>query len=275
MAMLPKEGVGRGVLHPRARAGKFQVERFHASGALAPYVEHYWTVSWDLTGEPPFEQVTLPHPSVHFFVERGRSELVGVLTGRFTRVLEGRGRGFGAKLRPGCFRPWVGGEVSRFTDRRLPLAEVFPSLSAPAVEEAVLGGDDARAPADMAAALQRVLEALEPRLDERALEVAALVDEVARDPTLLRVEALAARAGLSSRALQALFRRYVGVGPKWVLERYRLHEAADALVAGEPLADLSARLGYADQAHFTRAFRTVVGETPAAYARRNLERSRP
>ncbi len=258
------------MLHPRARAGKFALERFHATGALARYIEHYWTVSWDLRGEPPFEQTTLPHPAVHFVVEAGASELVGVATGRFTAALRGQGRVLAAKLRPGCFHPWVGGDVSRFTDRRLPLDEVFPELDPRGVERAVLGdGSVMRRPADMAAALQEVLEGLAPRLDERALEMAALVDLIASEPTLLRVDELAERAGLAPRSLQQLFRRYVGVRPKWVIERYRLHEAADALVQGEPAAELALRLGYADQAHFTRAFRSVVGQTPAAYARQN------
>jgi hypothetical protein len=47
-------------------------------------------------------------------------------------------------------------------------------------------------------------------------------------------------------------RSYVGVTPRWVLQRGRLHLAAD--------------LGYADQAHFIRDFRRVLVETPARYA---------
>ena len=70
-------------------------------------------------------------------------------------------------------------------------------------------------------------------------------------PPDLRVTDVAARHGVSVRTLQRLFRRHVGVSPKWVLQRYRLHEAAERMAAGEAtdLASLAQDLGYFDQAH--------------------------
>jgi AraC-like DNA-binding protein len=72
---------------------------------------------------------------------------------------------------------------------------------------------------------------------------------------------------MTPRSLQRLFRRYVGIGPKWVLSRYRLQDAAAAIDAGEAtdLATLAADLGWFDQAHFSRDFREVVGVTPSQY----------
>lgn len=44
-----------------------------------------------------------------------------------------------------------------------------------------------------------------------------------------RVADVAARHHVSERTLQRLFSAYVGVGPKWVLQCYRLHEAVERL----------------------------------------------
>jgi AraC-like DNA-binding protein len=55
----------------------------------------------------------------------------------------------------------------------------------------------------------------------------------------------------------------------WVVQRYRLFEAADRL-ASEPdltAAQLAQQLGYTDQAHFSREFKSMVGRSPAEYAR--------
>jgi AraC-like DNA-binding protein len=64
----------------------------------------------------------------------------------------------------------------------------------------------------------------------------------------------------------------VGVSPKWVLARYRMHDAVGELDAGYAgaLADLAARYGWFDQAHFTRDFSRLVGEPPSAYQRHRL-----
>jgi AraC-like DNA-binding protein len=74
--------------------------------------------------------------------------------------------------------------------------------------------------------------------------------------------------GLSARALQRLFRRHVGVGPKWTLRRFRIHEAAERLAGGAPVdwAALAQELGYCDQAHFIRDFKAQVGRSPGVYA---------
>jgi AraC-like DNA-binding protein len=82
------------------------------------------------------------------------------------------------------------------------------------------------------------------------------------------VEDVVERFGIAPRTLQRLFARYLGVSPKWVLRRYRLHEAAARLAAEQdrPWAEVAAELGYFDQSHFIRDFTAAIGLTPVAYA---------
>jgi transcriptional regulator GlxA family with amidase domain len=82
---------------------------------------------------------------------------------------------------------------------------------------------------------------------------------------IIRVDDVASKAGFSRRQLERLFRTYVGVSPKCVIQRYRLFEAADRL-AEQPDANLAAlaiELGYFDQAHFIRDFKAMIGSSPA------------
>ena len=113
------------MLDLRSGRGRFDVTRTRPGPALAELVEHFWTVSWDLRGRDPHTQHTLPHPSVHLVAERDRSGVMGVLTGRFTRRLEGEGRAFGIRFRPAGFHPFLGAPVATLTDRRVAVAEVF------------------------------------------------------------------------------------------------------------------------------------------------------
>ena len=126
---------------------------------------------------------------------------------------------------------------------------------------------------DGAQSLARSLveDALRPLLpvDDEGLLVNAIVEDVETSPELLRVDDLCARFGVSERTLQRLLHKRIGLGPKWLIRRRRLQEAADRLRDSDAeLAGIAAELGYADQAHFTRDFRTATGMTPGEFAAR-------
>lgn len=261
----PPAGPPRGLLLPlRAAAGDHH--RRLPSAALAPFVAHYWAVAWDLRGESPILRETLPHPSVHLVFEGGHGRVVGVVRGRFLRRLAGQGEVFGVKFRPGGFRPFVALSVARLTGRELPIGELFGKAGD------TLATDLHTAP-DVTARIalaEAFLLAHRPTTTTGPSWVTALVERAVDDRELVRVDDLARRAGVSVRTLERTFQREVGVSPKWVIQRYRLHEAAAQLASGA-VADwprLAGELGYFDQAHFIRDFKRVVGTTPAAYARR-------
>ncbi len=232
---------------------------------LAPFVEHLWSVRWDRRGLGSFAAETLPHPSVHVVLERGASAVSGVHRARFTRVLEGVGEVFAIKFRPGGFRPFVTWPVSDITDRVLPLRELGEDWAE--LEERALGRE---ADAERAAVVEAFLRARLPARDPLAETAAAVVGRILERPELRKVEDVVRATGMSERELQRLFREYVGVSPKWVIQRYRLHEALARIEEGGAFdfAALAQELGYFDQAHFTRDFRALVGVTPGAYARR-------
>ena len=113
----------------------------------------------------------------------------------------------------------------------------------------------------------RLLATHLPMPDPSVGRVADIVASVAADRTITTAEALARCSGLGLRALQRLFHDYVGASPKWVINRYRLHEAIECLAAGT-VADwthLALTLGYYDQAHFNRDFRRFSGRTPSEF----------
>jgi AraC-like DNA-binding protein len=258
-------GKPRGVLRQRLEQGQYRHARRAPSPALAGLIEHYWQVSWDLRGLPAQQQETLPHPNVQFVVEAGTTGIYGVHTGRFTRLLEGQNRAFGIKFKAGGFFPFYRAPVSALMDRSLSPAQVFGN-DALRFESEILAAPDIDA---MTLLAERLLLAHRPVDDANVARVSALVADIATDRHLTSVEQLVAQTGWSKRALQRLFHQYVGVGPKWVINRYRIHEAVAQLQAGAPVAltELAMELGYFDQAHFIRDFRKLVGRSPAEYAR--------
>jgi len=223
---------------------------------LDPFVAGFWTAEWNY--ESPYQQKIVPYPQVQLTSRDGaKPELHGVSTRYVLRLLEGRGRVVGAAFRPGIFRSILGQSVSTITDRIVPAAEV-------SVLQPIPGSIDD--PADFERWLLRRL----PSPDPAGQQASEIVDLVRADPSISRVDTLAATVGLSLRALQRLCAEHVGVGPKWLIRRYRLHEVTKRLDAGSPIdwAALAAELGYADQAHLTRDFAGLFGEPPTTYAGR-------
>jgi AraC-like DNA-binding protein len=225
---------------------------------LAPFVDHYWVVHWDYA--TPYRQKIVPYPNVQLTVRPGAAPEVHGVSSRFgVKVLEGRGQVVGAAFRPGAFRVFAAGPVTELTDRTC-RADELPALTG--------GPDEPVCPATLDAWLRRQLPAAAP--DPAAREAVAAVALIIGDPGLARVDQLAAATGIGVRRLQRLFAEHVGVGPKWVIRRYRLHEVTERMAAGGPVdwAALAVELGYADQAHLVRDFTDLFGEPPTYYARR-------
>ncbi len=252
-----------GILYARTARQKFRLTSHEPAPELAPFVENYWTVSWDL--REPYAQKVLTRPGVNMTFKAGRSRIAGLTTGQFTEVLEGRHRVFGVRFRTGSFRAFLGAPVSAITDRFLGVDEVFGSRALE-LEHALLSASDEEA---QAAIMDRFLGPLVPRRDGLAGLAEEVVAAVAADRGLVRVGELASALGISPRRLQRLFAEYVGAGPKWVIRRFRMHEALARTASGAPenWGELAADLGYSDQAHFVRDFTTTVGVPPAAYIR--------
>lgn len=259
----PKNEAPRGILHRRSDAPLAGYARYWPDADLAPYIEHLWTVEWDL--DAPHTSEVLTHPSFQLVVEQDASALAGVFTGRYRRVKQGKGRVLGVKFHPGAIRPWIGRPASEYADRTVPLREPFGEEAEALERRALSQGSHAEA----FAVIQEFLRSRRPPHDPTIELVSAIVRRVAADRTIVRVEQLVTGCAIPLRRLQRLLGDYVGVGPKWIIQRYRLHEAAERIAAGgvRDFAALAFDLGYSDQAHFIRDFRRLVGYSPASYAR--------
>lgn len=263
--MCPAVSKPRGIL--RHAPDVFRHARVAPSAVLAGVVEHFWIVQWDLGDSAPQTAEVLPHPNVHLVIERGRTQIHGIQTARFTRTLKGNGGVFGVKFRAGGFRPFLRRSVSTLRNRVLPFRDVFDADAA-SLEQDVFARPDH---AQMIAVVERFLIPRLPPNDPTVARVAEMVDDISTDRSVTAVQQLVERRRVGTRALQRLFNDYVGVSPKWVINRYRLHEAIERLAADTPVnwADLALELGYFDQAHFIRDFRALVGRSPGDYVRQH------
>jgi len=256
----------RGILRPGQVGRVFELERPAVSPDLRRLVASHWAVTWALPDGEARRSEVLPHPAVHLVAERDGVWVYGVPRAIDSRVLEGTGFAVGARFRPGAFGALVDRPVRELTGRKVGAAAVFGEAGA-GLERAA---SKAATTGERVAAVEAFLLARLPKPTAEAELVRALVDDIAAAPPGTAVADVAARHGVSTRTLQRLFARHVGVGPKWVLRRLRMHDALEALGGGRGDTDwtrFALELGYFDHAHFIRDFRAVVGCSPAQYAR--------
>jgi len=273
-----------GILRPEELARHVDLQRSPAGADVTRWVENHWSLRWDLPEGASFASQVLPHPTCSLTVELGTHPrpgvpagdpvvVTGVATRRFDVDVRGAGQVLGVRFRPGGLAALTGRRAADWTDAVVPARTVLPAALCEilADPELVTTPDAwiARVEADLVGLAG---DEVDPRYD-LLLEVVA---DMLADRTLVTVQQVGERHGVSVRTLQRLFTRYVGVGPKWVLGRYRMHDAVSELDAGYDgsLTALAHRSGWYDQAHFNRDFTALVGIAPGAYRdRRQAGRS--
>ncbi|MBK7318343.1 helix-turn-helix transcriptional regulator [Candidatus Villigracilis affinis] len=253
----------KGILDPANAATRFQLSRYLPSADLAPFVEHHWTIHWDLRGQPPYISEVLPHSSVNFAFTVDRAWITGVTTGIYQYEVKDVGTIVGTMFKPGGFHPFWRQPIVMLTDKVVDVKEVFPEVDEE-FRHALLGLNDDEL---MVAWVEELLLARKPALDQNMALINSILETVAADKDLRTVEMVTERFYVSGRTIQYLFQKYVGVGLKWVLMRYRLLEAVElAAQLQEPnWASVAADLGYSHQSHFVNDFKKLVGKSPLQY----------
>ncbi len=88
-------------------------------------------------------------------------------------------------------------------------------------------------------------------------------------------ERLATVAGVSPSQLTRIFKAHFGLGPHaYIRERRLVLAQAGLRQTQNPLAALALDCGFSDQSHLTRAFRHVIGVSPARWRSDQMSRVR-
>lgn len=237
---------------------------------LDALVECVWTAESD--GGSGFEAI-VPDGCPELIVQKGdlfesasgvqpKAFVVGALRGPLRVRPLGRVHTVGVRFRPGGLAGFLRVPLHELTDRAVPLDELFGGAARELAEQlaaASSGHDAARVVAGF----------LGPRLAPRArgaTGAAPLVQELLRSRGQCTVDGLAAGAGISPRHLERVFRQEVGLSPKRLARVFRLQEVLRRLGEGPgALVDVALDCGYADQAHLTRDFQELAGESPTRW----------
>lgn len=263
----------KGILYPHQLP---TFTRIVAPSEVAALVQWFWIPEWELAPGQVSRQHIIGFPASNLVVEQQCVVLAGPSTRRSFKDLSGSGWAVGALLRPAMIPHLVADPATcRDTEVEVDVPALAGSIRSIMDEPA----NDPPHGASRGERHDRAVEAyrdwllgLDVQLSDEARTANALFDVAMSDTTIATVTQLAAALDVSTRQLQRIAKKYIGMSPLGLIKRRRIQEAAD-LLRSDPSTDISALahdLGFADHAHFSNEFRQVLGLTPKQYRNHEL-----
>jgi AraC-like DNA-binding protein len=257
----------RGRLDPTGFDHHVSFQTYLPPADLKPFIEHFWTISWEGLKDAYNSEEVMHRPYVDVFFSTEQAGVQGTFRGKRTYVAVGTGRIVGIRLRPGAFHSFWNGSLADLQDKVIDVNQVFP-VDERFTNHLLSLGDEA--------AIQYLLEMLrikKPRTDSNIELINEIIIASETNGNLQTVAAMAKAFGKSERWLQQLFRDYIGVGLKWLLQRHKLLAAARQIrESSQPnWAAIAYDIGYSSQQHFNAEFKQVLGKTPRQYKKELFE----
>ncbi|MEM9619997.1 MAG: helix-turn-helix domain-containing protein [Pseudomonadota bacterium] len=228
---------------------------------LADYVLDFWQIAVrDSADVVPSQLYATDLLRIRFMIfdDRLLALLYGPSTSAHRKGLYlGDQVSFGATILPTAARHLFGHDVADFRDLRINLGVVWPETEALAAQ--IWQADFSQRVALLSRALrQRLADAT--RASGNFLDAYAQLSFCHGETN---IGDISRRVGVSHRTLNRLFHAHVGMSPKECARVLRLHKRLDTL-RGRGLPD-DAVEGFADQSHWIREFKSLVGLSPHRY----------
>lgn len=244
--------------------------RYAPSAEFDGLLQRFWIPVWSVPPGQEAPQKVLQYPVCLIVISAEYARCYGVSSGLSTTTLAGEGWAVGVMCAPAAGFLLANASVAAYTDRFVDLADVLGAHGERLVDRIrTVMAPEPRSTEAHRAAMKAYGDALRHLLpvDPEGELVNRLVAFVEGNSDVTRVAQVCAEFAVSERSLQRLVQRRLGLTPKWLIQRRRLHEAAERLRSrSTSLAEVAAALGYADQPHFIRDFSRVTSFTPGEFA---------
>ncbi|MCB0280159.1 MAG: AraC family transcriptional regulator [Calditrichaeota bacterium] len=251
-------------------------KRINPADTLANYVECYWIIENESI--EIVEQKIIPDgfPEIIFHYSdpyeinisgdweiQSRQLLAGQIRNHFFLRNTGKSSMFGIKLKPAAVSYFFGLDLDQLTDQVVDLAKISGDQWSE-LNEHVQSIPDHNSLIDFCNQfLNRFIEAKRISVDNK-LEKA--IGRIFQSHGSATVAELCEASGLSERSLERQFKKRIGLGPKYYARIIRFNRVFELTADKQrSWSDITHEIGYYDQAHFIKDFKTFSGEEPSRY----------
>jgi methylphosphotriester-DNA--protein-cysteine methyltransferase len=250
-------------------------KRFSPSPLLQQLIECYWIIEND--DPQPHQQKIIPDgfPEIIFhykdpyriclhsnWEQQSMRLLGGQISGHFFLENTGASGMVGIKLKPTALTHLFNLDMQAFTDKVVELTAAIGDRLQP-LEQALHATSDHET---MVALIDQQLEQLLSQISYAASPVDRAVNLIFEKKGMISVAEITIAAGVGERQLERLFKKYVGLAPKFYARIIRFSTIFEYMQQGDPgWAGLAYEAGFYDQSHFIRNFKAFTGEDPSRY----------
>lgn len=251
-----------GVLNYKLSAELYRLRRYFPSEPLRDLIEQFWFVDWDLTNNTPHIQRNLPDPNFHLILDNQKIKLIGPMSKTYAYKMEGIGNIVGIKFALGALSGYLDSPIASYVDKEIDLQQLVDFDVDGFISRLTRLKDDEQT-IDL---LQAYLAPFAITPSPELIRVRELISLIKNRTDITKVAQLSEKSNISIRTIQRYFQHYLGLSPKWLIRKYRLHQALALIEQQEAnLLDIVEWLGYTDQSHLIRDFKEIIGVTPKNY----------
>lgn len=258
----------KGVVDANKSKAKFTVTHYFPHDKLKHIIEHYWLISWNLLPDESHTQRVIPHPCIHLSFLKNDSKVTGIITNDFEHTLQGKGNLVGVKFTPAGFYLFAQNakiKLTELTDNIFNIEQFF-KIDVKQFETKILGLNKH---SDKIKMIEDEVFADIPEIDSNIIKLNHIVKQIEVNKQINKIGDISKLFNIHERQIQRMFNKYIGVNAKWIINRYRIHEAMDRIENENDKnlnwSRLAVKLGYYDQAHFINDFKRLIGQTPLNY----------
>ena len=256
------KGALKGVVHPQKSTKNLTLTRYFPEVELAQLVEQFWLVKWDL--ELPHTQQNLPDPNFNLYFDGLELWLTGPVSKAYRYKMSNRGRIYGVKFNIGVLLPHLKSPIAYYIDKEVPVQQAIRH-DLTALKSSL---KNSKTDAQVIDRFHHYLLPLTSPTSGALSKVQSILTAIKTEnrAQTMNVESLAEQNNMSVRSLQRQFHTYVGLTPKWLLRKYRLHQVMSRMdLTEKKIIQLAVELDYSDQSHLVRDFKDMLGFTPEQY----------
>jgi hypothetical protein len=232
--------------------------------ALQPYIYCYWELKTLATLQEPFYYRVVADGCIDVFFDLSQTSqnyIMGFSSTYTEFPLESNFHYIGIRFLPMAFPGIFQINAAELSNRFESLNLIVPSLSIQLAQIAEMSDSLEKMKGKLDNYFSQILVNQNVNIDSRLLNAAFLI---LQKQGILNIER-EIDTGLSPRQLRRLFEFYIGDTPKIFSKIVRFQNILNAKPSGESLRKnkLFYDVGYYDQAHFIKEFKTMYGLTPS------------